>query len=232
MLIVNFFLHYYLLFVFLAGYLTERSLLPVVGVQYKPHLSYYLGPLECFGTKKRSHPLPPKVNIVRLLEKVCKPWVHEDDDYIEENITTIDVEKKRDVIDTEAHTTTNRALQTIITTTTTTTATTALLTALTSQHLTTAANPVTNQGFVLWYIAVIVVGALVFLSVMFIVLLVKVKRYTKKQGVQQLRLTAERLPITDEGLPLESDLWMKVNTAGYDVKTGTITYGEMYGSFR
>ena len=209
-------------------------MLPVLAVQFHPAdlgMSCKLGSLKCFGTKKPSLQLPLSVNIETLLKTVCIPLKKERIDKKPVIIKTVNrtlvvkTSKRKNFEDKNFKTTTAIPFQALE-------STQAATGRLYSAVLTNRVTPHTDreepkQSYLQWYIAIAV---FVVLLLVLITLLLFCKQLAKVRRERNARERRRSFTADDAGFECEPNLWMKLNSVGYDAKTGKITRGEMYGN--
>lgn len=226
-------------------------MLPVIAVQFHPDAvgSYYhVGPLKCIGTKKHSQPLPPSVNHHKLLRNVCNPLVQpsdndngahspEDNRKVDtgfmslktetplkpEETATSKIKEEPSVSSTEKVPVTKEARETPQFNTKQKNIT------LTAQNGKRSSQTALTESWE-FLAALLVCSVFLILTMSFLCASALCKRKMKAERGPEKTLSEpdirRKSAVCDEiGLQPESDLWMKVNSCGYDVKTGKITYG-------
>ncbi|XP_031566175.1 contactin-associated protein-like 5 [Actinia tenebrosa] len=214
---------------------------------------YYVGPLKCMGTKKHSKPLPSFVDSRRFLKNVCSPLVQssntnsayspEDDAKVNTGFMSLEIEKPLE----PEESVTSKMTEEPSVSSTEKVAITAIETRKTSHFniQNKKALPSAQNGNRLsshtalterpeFLAALIAVLVLLTLLMGFLCASALNKRKMKAERERTFSLSPRldnntdirRKSVCDEiGLQPESDLWMKVNSCGYDVETGKITYG-------
>jgi hypothetical protein len=208
---------------------------------------YHIGPLKCYGTKKPSQKLPPSV-IPWLLKSLCKPLVepranhHPEDNNTD--VITLETKSQSLMSQTSGRLKMDEkpSMSNIATMAVTRVARkTPLSTEEPDKNLLKMKKPKHKAVSMRWEFLVIVVAisAIVFLVVCHLcfVLLLKKKVFKRNTCDEAMSLERDigsidmiRDSISDETtetteLQPETDMWMKLNAGGYNVKTGKITYG-------